>query len=347
MPRANRREICNPDQIQVFHLVNRCVRRTFLFGTDEKSGKDFSHRKAWIRQRLEELAGIFAVEILGFAVQSNHLHVVVRTRPDVQKGWNDTEIAQRWLRLFPQRRNEDKSSCEPNDAELSIILSSASTLLKLRNRLISISWFMRCVAEPIARRGNLEDDVTGRFWEGRFRAQSLLDESAIAACMAYVDLNPIRSGQALTPETSEFTSVRERILDRHDAVNQPTRDDVTDGIEHGPRAGWLSPISLEASSEPSRNKITHRRASNKGCLPMTLDQYLELLDWTGRQLKQNSGSIPQEFPSILERLDYKPAQWLLYVRQFRKVFRSDAGTPANRTIFRQQRRSRRAMLAGT
>ena len=135
MPRANRREICNPDQIQVFHLVNRCVRRTFLFGTDEKSGKDFSHRKAWIRQRLEELAGIFAVEILGFAVQSNHLHVVVRTRPDVQKGWNDTEIAQRWLRLFPQRRNEDKSSCEPNDAELSIILSSASTLLKLRNRL--------------------------------------------------------------------------------------------------------------------------------------------------------------------------------------------------------------------
>jgi len=85
MPRVNRTEICATDEIQAFHLINRCVRRTYLCGEDVTSGKDYSHRKEWIRSRLEELAGIFALDVMSFAVLSNHLHVVVRTRPDIVK----------------------------------------------------------------------------------------------------------------------------------------------------------------------------------------------------------------------------------------------------------------------
>jgi hypothetical protein len=107
MPRVKRTEICAADEIQAFHLINRCVRRTFLCGKDRRSGKDYSHRKEWIRERLEELAGIFALDVLSFAVLSNHLHVVVRTRPDIVKAWSDDEVALRWWRLFPQRRNEN------------------------------------------------------------------------------------------------------------------------------------------------------------------------------------------------------------------------------------------------
>ena len=111
MPRVNRVEIFADDEIQVFHLVNRCVRRTYLCGRDEETGRDYSHRKQWIRDRLEVLAGIFAVDILSFAVMSNHLHVVARTRPDIVKKWSDDEVALRWAKecydspAFTQVRN--------------------------------------------------------------------------------------------------------------------------------------------------------------------------------------------------------------------------------------------------
>ena len=214
MPRVKRTEICALDEVQAFHLINRCVRRTYLCGKDRRSGKDYSHRKQWIRERLEELAGIFGIDVPGFAVMSNHLHVVVRTRPDVVKEWTNDEVALRWWRLFPQRRNEDHSPAEPTEFELNAIRNDTAGMKEKRIRLADISWFMRCLAEPIARRGNKDDDVTGRFWEGRFKAQPLLDETALAACMAYVDLNPIRAGIAATLEESDFTSVRDRIADR-------------------------------------------------------------------------------------------------------------------------------------
>jgi hypothetical protein len=126
-------------------------------------------------------------------------------------------VALRWWNLFPQRRTEDGRPEEPTEFELNQIRNDSKGLQEKRRRLTSISWFMRCLAEPIARRGNKEDQVTGHFWEGRFQAQPLLDETALAACMAYVDLNPIRSGMTKSLESSDFTSVQERIEDRQSA----------------------------------------------------------------------------------------------------------------------------------
>ena len=345
MPRVKRTEICAEDEIQAFHLINRCVRRTFLCGKDRRSGKDYSHRKEWIRERLEELAGIVSLDILGFAVLSNHLHVVVRTRPDIVKAWSDDEVALRWWRLFPQRRNENGSPAEPTEFELNAIRSDTSGLKEKRRRLKDISWFMRCLAEPIARRGNKDDRVSGRFWEGRFRAQILLDETAIAACMAYVDLNPIRAGIAATPETSDFTSVKERIEDRATAAEVSTADAQDVRIEHGEKAGWLAPMALDPPRKKVREKMTTRRASNKGCLSMTLNQYLQLLDWTGRQIRKDKvGVIPRECAPILERLECSAETWVDFVRNFRKRFRNEAGLAPSRNAFRTTRRESRASV---
>ena len=345
MPRVNRTEMCASEEVQAFHLINRCVRRTYLCGKDRRSGKDYSHRKEWIRERLEELAGIFGIDVLGFAVLSNHLHVVVRTRPDVVREWSADEVALRWWRLFPQRRNANGTAAEPTEPELNAIRNDTSGLKEKRRRLKDISWFMRCLAEPIARRGNKDDKVSGRFWEGRFRAQVLLDETAITACMAYVDLNPIRAGIAATPETSDFTSVKERIEDRASAAEVSTPDAQDVRIEHGEKAGWLAPIALDPPRRKVREESTARRASNKGCLSMTLDQYLKLLDWTGRQIRKDKvGAIPQDCAPILDRLECSAETWMDFVKNFRKRFRNEAGLSKSRQDFRTTRRESRSSV---
>ena len=342
MPRVNRDEIFAEDEIQAFHLVNRCVRRTYLCGLDDITGRDYSHRKQWIRDRLEVLAGIFAVDVLSFAVMSNHLHVVARTRPDIVKAWSDDEVALRWWNLFPQRRKKDKSPEEPTEFELNQIRNDASGMKEKRKRLSNVSWFMKCLAEPIARLGNKEEKVTGHFWEGRFKAQPLLDQTAIAACMVYVDLNPIRAGIAKTPETSDFTSVKERVADRQSSQAVSAVDAQDARIEHGPQAGWLAPVPLDPPRKKVREKLSPRSASNKGCLAMSLDQYLQLLDWTGSQWRSDKrGSLPKGLDPMLERLQCSSETWLDLVKNFRKRFRVEIGLPATLNSVSSLRRTNR------
>jgi len=165
MARINRREVLSEGEIQVVHCVNRCVRRGLLCGTDELTGQNYEHRREWIRNRLEFLAGIFGIDILGFSVMSNHLHAILRSRPDVVKDWTDEEVARRWWNLFPSRRNKDGSPAEPAETDLKSLLADAKILVELRARLSSISWFMRCTSEVIARLANAEENCSGRFWK--------------------------------------------------------------------------------------------------------------------------------------------------------------------------------------
>jgi len=168
--------------------------------------------------------------------------------------------------------------------------------------------------------------------------------------MAYVDLNPIRAGIAETPETSDFTSVQERMADRQSAAEVSTADAQDQRIEHGEKAGWLAPIPLEVRRKKVRKKVREkansRRADNKGCLPMTLDDYLQLLDWTGRQFRTDKrGVIPAACAPILDRLDCSAESWLDLVQNFRKRLRCEAGLLPSIRAFRSKRRERRAQAA--
>ena len=256
-------------------------------------------------------------------------------------------MALRWWNLFPQRRRKDRSPEEPTEFELNQIRNDASGLKEKRKRLSNVSWFMKCLAEPIARLGNKEETVTGHFWEGRFKAQPLLDETAIAACMVYVDLNPIRAGIAKTPETSDFTSVKERVADRQSASSVSSADAQDVRIEHGGNAGWLAPVPLEPPRKKVRERTSSRRASNKGCLAMSLDQYLQLLDWTGRQLRADKrGSIPTGLAPMLDRLQCSSESWLNLVKNFRKRFRVEIGLPSTLQAVSSVRRSHRFAAQG-
>jgi REP element-mobilizing transposase RayT len=347
MARAVRKEVVAEGEVGVYHCINRCVRRAFLCGQDAVSGRCFDHRKVWIQQRLEMLAGQFGIDVLGFTVMSNHIHVVLRNRPDVVAAWSDDEVARRWWNLFPERRDEQGQPAEPQSHELAMLKADARALAERRSRLSSLSWFMRCLCEGIARQANREDQCTGRFWEGRFKCQALLDEAAVLACSVYVDLNPIRAGQAATPETSRFTSAFERIH----ANKQMLASAVTAQAEAEAKAsaklsdagdGWLSPLELAAAAATPRTKPTRqRRASNLGFLPMSLRDYLRLLDWTGRQIRQDKrGAIPADLKPILERLHVVGEAWVDQVKHFGRWFRRAVGRASTLSTAAAQRGNR-------
>ncbi len=328
MARTNRRDVLADGEIQVVHCINRCVRRAFLCGKDPLTGTDYEHRRELIRERMEFLAGVMGIEVLGFAVMSNHFHCILRSRHDVVATWSDDEVALKWWTLCPARKNKDLSPAEPTEFELNSIRNDATGLKDKRTRLSSISWFMRFLSERVAKDANRQDECSGRFWEGRFKAQVLLDEVAILACMQYVDLNPIRAGIATKPETSDFTSAQERFADLKTAEEVSTPDAQDNRIEHGERAGWITPVPLEPERQAVRAKKSGRRASSKGCLPMGLGDYLQLLDWTGRQIRSDKrGAMPQNLAPLFERLEISTELWVDCVVNFRKWFRSSVGRP--------------------
>ena len=348
MARLARGEYLDPLNIQIVHTIQRCVRRTFLCGIDPVTGKDYNYRRKWVRDRLEFLASVFAVDCLTYTVMSNHIHLVLRSRPDIVRGWSDEMVARRWLRLFPRRRKPNGRPAEPSDVELNQILLDPSRVAELRKRLSDISWWMRCSAENIARQANKEDQVTGHFWEGRYKAQLLLDEASILACAMYVDLNPIRAAIAETPEKSQFTGAHDRIEDVKTSLKKsatksknqktsPAKQLVPKRSKRWEQSGrrrrqsgWLSPIEIDEQSDPVGVHASGcgRRASLKGFLSISLARYLELLDWTGRQLRHDKrGAIPDELAPILKRLGIDSSGWCDLVKKFGRLFKRAAGSP--------------------
>lgn len=311
MARLARADLVDPAEVAIYHCLNRCVRRSYLCGQDAATGRNYDYRKQWIEERLEWLAAHFGIDLIGFAVMSNHFHLVLRSRPDVVAQWDDAEIAHRWLMLCPVRKDDEGHPAEPNEAELDTIRNCPERLQAIRTRLSDISWLMRMVAEPIARRANRDEQVTGRFWEGRYKCVKLCDEAALLACMAYVDLNPIRAGLSQTPETSDHTSVLRRI-EAH--CGKPDRDQ------------WLAPLEINEQETGAVVSSNRRRASDKGCLPISVADYIALVDWTGRTLASGKrGAIPARLAPILIRTGIAASRWVQVAGRFGRYFHRVAG----------------------
>ena len=186
-----------------YHCIARCVRRAWLCGIDALTGQSYEHRREWVENRIAMLSSQFAVKLFAYAVMSNHYHVVVKLEPHRTRTWSDEEVAKRWLRVSSNRATDNQKTAD--------LLADPERLQRVRERLGSLSWFMRYLNEPIARQANREDRCKGRFWEGRFKSVALLDDQAVIACMAYVDLNPVRAGISNDEALSKHTSIRRRM----------------------------------------------------------------------------------------------------------------------------------------
>jgi putative transposase len=183
---------------------------------------------------------------------SNHYHVVVRIDHERARDWSEAEVMNRWGQLcglpllvarYQATQESGASSLPAADAKV-----ARECIETYRARLCDLSWFMRGLNEAIARQANREDNCKGRFWEGRFKSQALLDEIA--------------------------KSERDVI---------PT-------------------------------------------IPYRFQDYLELIDWTGRAIrKDKKGAIPAHAPPILTRLNIDPVQWVRQAQHFGRWFPCFAG----------------------
>ena len=328
MARVARADVFNPFVVSVFHCINRCVRRCFLCGDDPYTGKNFDHRKVWLEERIRYLAKWFAIDVLDFAILSNHFHLLLRNRPDIVATWSDEEVARRWLMICPVRKSKGGEPAEPTESDLATITNNPQKLKEIRERLSHISWFMRLIAGPLARLANKEDQVPGRFWQGRFKAIKLCDEAAILGCSVYINLNVIRAGLARSPEDSDFTSAQRRIQSLLQAPDESEDAGKSTSQGAGQPDDWLAPLFLDERAEPGpMPNETGTRCSDKGFLPMTVTEYLGLLDWSGRQIVEGKrGAIPDDLLPILERVGIPQESWLTLATEFGRLFQRVAGS---------------------
>ena len=308
MPRARKHLVCL-SETPWYHVTSRCVRRAFLCGVDRVSGNSYEHRRGWIEDRLRVLSSLFSVSLCAYAVMSNHYHLVVRLNPDESDKWSDDEVLKRWTALFRgpllvQRYRAGDALSAPEAATLRDIAAV------YRQRLGSLSWFMKCLNEHIARQANAEDGCTGHFWEARFHSQALRSDAALLTAMAYVDLNPVRAGIAKKPERSEYTSIKARI------ENDYERSTLGGAVSRLTKRGELNHFDL-----PVRPLMSFADEHAEPALPIQKHDYLKLVDQTGRiAVRGKRGRIDASMAPILERIGLSPEDWLNGSTEFRRHY---------------------------
>ena len=293
-----------------YHITSRCVRRAYLCGVDHYSGNSYEHRRQWIVDRIRLLSSLFAIDVCAYAVMSNHYHLALKICPEQLEELSEDDILERWCALFKgpllvqsYRNGEDLKLFER---------ATVSEIAEVwRKRLSSISWFMRCLNQPIARQANKEDGCTGKFWESRFDSKPLKSEEALLSSMVYVDLNPVRADLAETPETSDYTSIKERIHAEFDLDAA-----IEDQTACGDLLGFRTPLKPLLHFD-NRTSTRHQTG-----IPFGFEDYLALVDWTGRIIRGDKrGHIDNSLPPILSRLQISPEQWRINSTQFEAIHR--------------------------
>ncbi|MBX2858701.1 MAG: transposase [Cellvibrionaceae bacterium] len=301
-----------------YHCYVRCVRRAFLCGNDQLSGENYDHRKQWVVSRLKFLSYIYAVDICAYAVMSNHYHVVLHVDKARALSWSKEQVVERWMQVYAGDTLVDRWQEDPESLNADALAQVNVTIAKWRERLYSISWFMRGINETVARMANQEDNCKGRFWEGRFKSQALLDEVALLSCMAYVDLNPLRAGVEDNLMDSDFSSIQQRLYEhsRRKANKSADEKRLIKRVQQQRRIKELLDLKHlpEASLMPFSS--SYSRVSGE-VLPFSRDDYFELLYRTSAIIQQEkAGFAPQDSPEVLKRFNVRTEHWLRHVKFF-------------------------------
>ncbi|MFN5916849.1 MAG: hypothetical protein ACK48K_08830, partial [Planctomycetota bacterium] len=311
MARPSRGSKISPDEINIVHVWSQVVQQMPLLGSDPTTGQDFSHRKDWFLDIMAHQSMFMAIEILRFAIMDNHVHFLLRTRPDIVRDWSDEEVAWNYLNLCPQNKRRRKVNgkwqyevVDPTQEDVDEIVGDRKKLKKLRKKLSSLSFWMQLLKQKVARRANAEvqkDDVCkGAFWKGRFEMTVIHSREYLLTCAVYIDLNPFKARMTDSIEGYKYTSMHmqyrdmfNRMLMEGDLV--PTEQNP---LGEFPESRMLNPIEFVEDNSPkgaqsqpakpaeSREAFKRRRArcSDDGFLEINAKEYLEVLKWSMEQL---------------------------------------------------------------
>jgi REP element-mobilizing transposase RayT len=301
----------NTSETRWYHCMTQCVQQALLLG------KGTFDRKEWLEDRLKELAEIFAVGVGGFSVMDTHLHLLLRIDPEVAEGLTDEQVTRRWARLFPfPHRDKSREPPPIDDDWVQERLKDTAWVTEIRKRLQSMSWFMKCLKEPLARMANREAKTRGAFFASRFKSVAILDEEALLAVSTYIDLNPIAAGIATAPETSNYTSIKKRVEHVQAQVETARLEAAASGSVAGSRAAdgleellWLCPI------EDRRQLDSSREGMFDG---LSLGHYLLVVDFTGRLFREGKAAISPNLAGIFERLGSRAENWQARMEKLRK-----------------------------
>lgn len=347
MARQARSSMICPDTITIAHVWTQVTQQMFLLGDDPLTSKDFSHRKDWFIEIMAHQSMFMAVDILRFAIMDNHTHFLLRTRPDIVRGWSDQEVAWNYLLLCPRNKRRRKVQgkwvyevVEPNQEDIDAIVGDPKKLKKIRQKLSSISFWMQLLKQKVAKRANAEVQkggvCKGAFWKGRFEMTIINTREYLLTCAAYIDLNAFKAGMTESLEGYPYTSI---YLQLKEMLNKMLMEGALKATERNPlgefpESAMLSPVEFrEETQEDAGDRdekggamSLRKRCSDTGFLEISSEQYCELLRWSMAQLRsEGDGKIRGLEHAVVSSHGMTSEVWRDRLRNFRKMYRYEAG----------------------
>ncbi|MFM7518028.1 MAG: hypothetical protein ACKO3V_13880 [Pirellula sp.] len=364
MSRKTRRSLIDPDQVTIAHVVAKTARNLFLLGVETQATDYNSHRKDWIVDILEFQSSLMAIDLLDYCLLSNHIHQILRSRPDAVKEWTDEEVARRWLNLCPKSKKclkvgdkVHRVPIPPKETQIQALANNEKKIKDIRERLSSISWWMRLLCQKVAQRANFEDGGSmGPFWKGRFHSTIIEDTDHLLGCALYVDLNAVKASMARGIDDYKYTSAKVR-LDRLRSTEEALQkqevlkadsvlvvdspgdvssaegcqakeekggDDESGFIPGMSKGEFLSAIKLESMADDPQLHDRGFRCSDKGFLEYSEREYFDALEWCIRNKiteRESTDKLPGDIPECIQKHRFGPKLVIRQAKEFDQMYR--------------------------
>ena len=326
MARLPRGEVIKKDESGLYHCWTNTVRSLKILAAEYR-GKS---RRDWVIDRAEDLARWFGISIAFYSVLDNHYHFVLQTLPELVKKWTDKQVIKRSSKIYAWKfLRMGVRGGEATPEQLEEFARDKELVAECRARLSDPSWFMKQLNQYIAWRCNQSDEKRGHFVGSRFGCRALLDDVGILIAGIYVDLNEIRAQLASTLEEAKRSSVSRRLqalrIRRDAKAGEASDQSAADRRKAAQLDGFLSPLCTTGDGQTSEFGYLpagcdgSRRATDVGVLDLTLENYLQILEWVGRQPHEGKrGQIDSDAPSALASFGLSGSDLMYYLANFER-----------------------------